>query len=695
MKVMSSLTARWIAASVAIILLAIVIAGIPAYLLLRRELEQQLWQRVEDGALATRSLLQAEGQGMSSLAGLGAQRPTLRQLVVRGEQARLEAYLESYRQASGIDLLAVCPVQDGRTGPGAMPCPWPLEALPAGAEFVADGNDEIWLVAAARLLDDPSAAPIGYVVAGTAVDEEFARRLKLQTGLEHSLFLNVVEVASSLSEAGAPLERERTGDGGSGSGGRQIRIGDAGYFAVAIPLDDMVRGSHLTWEVAVPISGLEQAERRTLILLTGSAILVGALASWMASLAARRLNAPLQELTAAAARMRSGDLSQPIPLPPEPEEVTRLAAALEDSRSNLEAMLLDLQRAKAWSETIIQSVGEGIATIDRRGVITSFNPGAERLTGWAAARAVGRPISGVLRTPSGEAPLLDLADEHGRSRQVDLVSAQGQVIHLAVTLARIEDRSGSTGGAVLVLRDVTEEEAAQSLRAYFLANISHEFRTPLSALSASVELLLDELEDLKPAETARLLGSIQRSVTGLQALIDNLLESMSIEAGRFRIRRRQAALADILQEAVRTMKPLLDRRQQVMQMTIQPDLPALVVDPVRITQVLVNLLSNASKYSPIQQTIEVSAELEAGPQVCVAVADRGPGVSPEDRQTIFKRFMRARDADPAQYGVGLGLSVVKAIIEEHDGSVGVDDRPGGGARFWFRLPAGLGSGLEG
>jgi len=239
---------------------------------------------------------------------------------------------------------------------------------------------------------------------------------------------------------------------------------------------------------------------------------------------------------------------------------------------------------------------------------------------------------------------------------------------------------------VLVLRDLTEEQAAKNLQSNFLGNISHEFRTPLSALNASVELLLEDLEELSYAEIAQLLNSIHFSVTGLQTLIDNLLESTSIEAGQFHIRRRKTNLHQVADEALHVMRPLLTRRQQTLTRYIPRRLPIVKVDPTRLTQVLVNLISNASKYSPIGSTIELTLRVDHKSTFYVMVADSGPGIPETNREDIFRRYVRLGDKDEAQYGVGLGLSVVKAIIEQHGGQITVEDRPGGGSIFWFTLP---------
>jgi signal transduction histidine kinase len=216
--------------------------------------------------------------------------------------------------------------------------------------------------------------------------------------------------------------------------------------------------------------------------------------------------------------------------------------------------------------------------------------------------------------------------------------------------------------------------------------VAHEFRTPLSALAASVELLLDQAPELNAAELQELLISLHLGILGLQTLVDNLLESASIEAGRFRVSPRPSNLGRIIAEAIRTMQPLLDKRGQRLIVELPAAIPVVRADSRRTMQVLVNLLSNASKYGPDDAEITVSASVREG-WVRVTVADRGPGIPPGHRKDLFRRFVYPdTDGDKTQYGAGLGLSVVKAVIEAHGGQVGVEDRPGGGSVFWFTLP---------
>lgn len=229
------------------------------------------------------------------------------------------------------------------------------------------------------------------------------------------------------------------------------------------------------------------------------------------------------------------------------------------------------------------------------------------------------------------------------------------------------------------------ESTFDALHTYFLANISHEFRTPLSALSASLEILLSEFEYLSSADQLSLLLSMQLSTTSLQTLVNNLLESTSIEAGKFVIRPRPVQLNNVLAEAVHIVQPLLDRRNQFLVLTRPFNLPMLEADPIRLTQVFINLLSNASKYSPQGQKIDVGIDV-IGDDLLLAVADRGQGIPENEREDIFGYFTRLAREDSDQYGAGLGLSVVKNIVEGHGGRVSIDDRPGGGSIFWITLP---------
>ncbi len=352
--------------------------------------------------------------------------------------------------------------------------------------------------------------------------------------------------------------------------------------------------------------------------------------------------------------------------------------------------LEEQSQAREWLNTLIQSIVEGVVTLDGYGRITFFSQGAETLTGWSAEEAVGMTANEVFQMVEPESRrFLELAPPAGSKRQLVIRTRHGKNSVLAVTGARLhplpQDPAQPSARVVLVLRDVTQEEAVRRLRSYFLANISHEFRTPLSTLQASMELLLDEQEKLSAAEMRELLKPSYLSLSSLQTLIDNLLESSSIEAGEFVVRLRPCHIQDAITDALHIVRPLLERRQQAITRHEPADLPQIQADPARLTQVMVNLLTNASKYSPHGAMITLETQLGDG-RLRTAVCDEGPGIPPTERANLFHRFVRLDSVDREQYGIGLGLYVVKTVIEAHDGRVGVDDRPGSGSVFWFELP---------
>jgi signal transduction histidine kinase len=223
------------------------------------------------------------------------------------------------------------------------------------------------------------------------------------------------------------------------------------------------------------------------------------------------------------------------------------------------------------------------------------------------------------------------------------------------------------------------------LRFHVLSDISHEFRTPLSTLNASIELLMQEADTLTPDELRELLHPTQVSLVTLQTLVNNLLESSRIEAGRFVPHLQTLQIGQLIANASRIVWPLLQRRRQQLRLELPVQATTIRGDEEQLTQVMVNLLTNAAKYSPAAATIDAAVRSEAA-AIVVEVADRGPGVPVAQRPYLFDRFVRFADAAGEANGMGLGLYVARSAVEAHGGQIGMDERPGGGSRFWFRLP---------
>jgi PAS domain S-box-containing protein len=351
------------------------------------------------------------------------------------------------------------------------------------------------------------------------------------------------------------------------------------------------------------------------------------------------------------------------------------------------------QEQGRWSERLLDAIPEGIVLLDDARRITMFSRGAERITGWSHAEAQGRTSHEVLGLPPAEPEALLLSG--GGSRRLLVRLRDGRQVMLALTAARLEgvggegapDEAARSEATVLVIRDVTEEEVMHRMVGNFLANVAHEFRTPLTALGASVQLLMDQSADLSPAEVRELMGSLQLGVWRLQILVDNLLEGASIEAGQFRVYARPCNVREVIAEALFTLQPLLERRSQRYVLHIPEELPSVRADARRTVQVLVNLLNNASKYGRRGGLITVGVELVGTEQMRISVTDQGRGIPESLRPGLFRPFQRGgHNGENSRAGVGLGLSVVKAIVEAQGGSVDVGKGPEGGACVGFTLP---------
>jgi signal transduction histidine kinase/HAMP domain-containing protein len=421
----------------------------------------------------------------------------------------------------------------------------------------------------------------------------------------------------------------------------------------------------------------------TALLLAALAVLAGALlAQWVA--------APVRALTQAAARLGAGDFSASIPASGV-AEVGVLARTMEDMRRNLIDLTGTLRQREGEARAVLGGIVEGVYAVDRNRVIRYLNPQAARLLGVTSGEAVGRFCGDVLRPREVEGhrpcethcPILQ-ARAAGSAKSVEHLDAGPAAPRTTV----ITSAAPVDGLQVQVMRDETELEAVRRARDSVLANISHEFRTPLAAQLASIELLLAGLDTLPPERLKELVTSLERGTLRLTQLIDNLLESVRIESGQLAIRRQSVALAEVVDDARGLIDPLLVQRRQTLEVGIPDDLPLISGDKPRLTQVLVNLLANANKFAPEGSVVRVGAALH-GSQVQAWVEDEGPGPAATDSEALFARFRRGggTEPEPEPAGLGLGLSIVKSIVDRHQGTVSAGRTAEGRTRFTLMLPA--------
>lgn len=681
-----SLTTQIILNFVILIVMTAVTAGLPAVLLIRNQSENQAWARVEQGSRATRALLAALQKEVDGLALLTAQRPSLPELLAQQEKRELQAFLLTLQEGTELDTLVACDNAQrvaafvGDPGLGNL-CQ--LEDMAGYYVAPAEARDRLWLLAA-EPIDEAGSAP-GFVIVGVALDNSFAREMQDQTGLEHILLIDDEFIASSFPSAAARQASRLLAEGEEGAFTRStFALNGAPYYAIQLTLGR----PGVVDEIALEVTDITLTQRRLMALVAASTLLVAAVGSILGVLLARRIGRPLLELTQAAATLSTDDLDTAVTVHSQVPEVTMVVRALEKARTDLWRTLHELRQTNAWNDHLLDSISEGIVVLDEETRITFFSPGAERITGWSQPEVYGRGCDEVFHLADSDEPFSRFLPQSGQPYKVTLALPDQRQVTLAVTSAPLSLPSIGKAGVALVFRDISDAERIHHLLGHFLANVTHEFRTPLSALAVSTELLVEQGADLSQNESKELLNSLHLGILGLQTLIDNLLESASLEAGRFRVYPRPTDLHQVITEAAQTMKPLQEKYSQRVHLEFSPDLPTVQTDPRRTTQVLVNLLSNAIKYSPDGAEIIVTAA-EQEEVVRVAVLDQGPGVPPGYRPNLFRRLVYpSAELGKAQYGVGLGLSVVKAIVEAQGGQVGVVDRPEGGSAFWFTVPKG-------
>jgi two-component system phosphate regulon sensor histidine kinase PhoR len=272
--------------------------------------------------------------------------------------------------------------------------------------------------------------------------------------------------------------------------------------------------------------------------------------------------------------------------------------------------------------------------------------------------------------------------------QFEIEFAEGNhSIWVEVTGTAIPSLNGEKNPwALFVLHDITKQKKLEAVRKDFVANVSHELRTPLSVIKGYIETLVDGHQDMPLADRERFMRTIQRHTERLNSLLDDLLTLSRLESINPGLRRESTDLAQLLNGIFADYRVRPSAANHKLTSTIDPAVGSLLIDPLKITQVLENLIDNALKYTPKGSQIDVSAQLlENKTEVCVR--DNGPGIPEADLPHIFERFYRVdKGRSREKGGTGLGLSIVKHIVQLHGGQVRVESKLGQGTAFYFTLP---------
>jgi len=363
--------------------------------------------------------------------------------------------------------------------------------------------------------------------------------------------------------------------------------------------------------------------------------------------------------------------------------ITRVARAAEQTARVMQQQIDLLIAERNQAGAILDSMAEGVIALDGQGCVLQLNPAAARLFSLEAGVATGKPLMEVIRHHElNELVAQVRTRQQPGSRELTLLHPVARTLMAcAVSCARTEPAGPSV---VVVIQDLTELHRYERLRREFVANVSHELKSPLTAIRSLTETLLTgALEDA--ANRHRFVTLVDEEAARLGRLIEDLLQLSQIESQPVTPRVQAVPLRPLVQEVFATLQPELAKRRVRVSMTLKEQW-VVQADSDRLRQVLMNLLDNAIKYNREGGSITVTAEPE-GQLLRIGVADTGIGIPAEDAPRIFERFYRVDKARSRELGgTGLGLSIVKHIVESHGGTVTVTTRPGEGSTFSFTLP---------
>jgi two-component system phosphate regulon sensor histidine kinase PhoR len=433
----------------------------------------------------------------------------------------------------------------------------------------------------------------------------------------------------------------------------------------------------------VPLSDVERGQtdaQRGLWLVSALVLVLGAVAAWFL---ARSLTRPLAHLTAASQRIASGSFDQPVQVGSR-DEVGSLAAAFEQMRQRVAEMTQRLREERDVLDAVLGSTGDGILMVDAEAQTVVANHVWTDLVGDATLASA----STLIYTDDRDVQFGALAErwladaEHVAAAEVERPEPY-QCLRVYSAPVRLHGE-GPVLGRIFVMRDVTRETEAERMRSALLATVSHELRSPLTAISGYADTLLHDgpWDDRTQRE---FLEVIALSASRLSGLVDNLLDAATLDAGVLSLQPEPVRIERIA-ERVLAQRRLL-ATGCTLHLETRPGLPLVDADPIRVEQVLANLVDNAIKYSPRGGPIRVRVWPTEDGQVGVSVSDHGNGIPPEALDHLFERFYRVEGGGTAVKGAGLGLFICKSLVEAHGGHISVVSTAGVGSTFWFTLPA--------
>ncbi len=343
-----------------------------------------------------------------------------------------------------------------------------------------------------------------------------------------------------------------------------------------------------------------------------------------------------------------------------------------------------VESEKKNTEAVVRSIAEGLVVVNQKGEVLMMNPAAEKLLGAQNGKKVGKPIMEGL----GSEHLVSLSREAdgGGERVVEYTSKDENVKKvIRASSAIIQNEDGQTVGMVNVLTDITKQKELDEIKSRFVSNVTHELRTPIVAMQKAIEILLDRASAPLNEIQLNFVNIVHRNLAHLSRLVEDLLDIAKIESGKMRLKFAPARLDKLLNDACDALNTWAKSKDISIERGIEKSFPEIIMDSVKITQVLNNLIGNAIKFTPRGGKIFVSCAWNDTDSVKVCVADTGIGIAKENLPKLFGRFEQFGDQQGIS-GTGLGLCISKEIVDRHTGKIFAESEEKKGAKFMFILP---------
>ncbi|MBP7071935.1 MAG: HAMP domain-containing protein [Clostridia bacterium] len=432
--------------------------------------------------------------------------------------------------------------------------------------------------------------------------------------------------------------------------------------------------------ISADLSGIEENIMSINKILTSATILALCITALLGNLLSRTFTGPIKEVTSKAERLAKGDFGQTIAVKSR-DEVGQLTEMFNYLTVRLKSTLDEMSREKNKVEAILTNMTDGIIAVNAEGVVIHANPAAYKIFNIREEDLYNRNFDDAAQKLDLGITFNDILNDSDNN--YNILSINNLIIKISVV--QIINEQNKAEGAMLVLQDVTEQEKLDKMRKEFVANVSHELRTPLTTIRSYTETLLDGALDNKEY-TLNFLKVINSESERMTRLVKDLLQLSKLDYDKMEWNMKSLSILNILRDCVVKMEMAAKQKNQSLSFEAIGELCEINGDKDRIEQVIINIISNAIKYTPENGSIKVTAK-RLKDSVEIRIADSGIGIPKDDLPRLFERFYRVDKArSRSMGGTGLGLSIAKNIVEAHKGSIRIESEYGKGSEVIINFP---------